>query len=82
MRPDIGKTFSEFRVFLVILISLLLLFSIILVILSTYTIIKPIQQLKHATERLMKSNFDTPIHVTRKMSLGHCNFLRPYASFT
>jgi len=39
MRPDIGKTFSEFRVFLAILISLLLLFSIVLVILSTYTII-------------------------------------------
>lgn len=74
MRPDIGKTFSEFRVFLVILISLLLLFSIILVILSTYTIIKPIQQLKHATERLMKGNFDTPIHVTRKDEFGTLQF--------
>ncbi|PHK50330.1 sensor histidine kinase [Staphylococcus edaphicus] len=70
MRPDIGKTFSEFRIFLAILISLLLLFSIILVISSTYSIIKPIQQLKHATDRLMQGNFDTAIHVTRQDEFG------------
>lgn len=70
MRPDIGKTFSEFRIFLAILITLLLVFSIILVISSTYTIIKPIQQLKHATERLMQGNFDEEIQVTRKDEFG------------
>ena len=70
MRPDIGKTFSEFRIFLAILITLLLLFSIILVISSTYAIIKPIQQLKRATERLMHGNFDEVIHVTRKDEFG------------
>jgi len=32
MRPDIGKTFSEFRIFLIILITLLLVISIISVI--------------------------------------------------
>ncbi|MDG0823004.1 MAG: HAMP domain-containing histidine kinase [Staphylococcus equorum] len=70
MRPDIGKTFSEFRIFLAILISLLLIISIILVISSTYTLIKPIQQLKNATERLMQGNFDTAIKITRKDELG------------
>ncbi|SCS80319.1 sensor histidine kinase [Staphylococcus caeli] len=70
MRPDIGKTFSEFRIFLAILITLLLFFSIILMISSTYTIIKPIQQLKHATNRLMQGNFNTAIRVTRKDEFG------------
>lgn len=70
MRPDIGKTFSEFRVFLAILITLLLFFSIILMISSTYTIIKPIQQLKHATDRLMKGDFSTAIRITRKDEFG------------
>ncbi|WP_436862804.1 sensor histidine kinase [Staphylococcus caeli] len=70
MRPDIGKTFSEFRVFLAILITLLLFFSIILMISSTYTIIKPIQQLKHATDRLMKGDFNTAIRITRKDEFG------------
>lgn len=70
MRPDIGKTFSEFRVFLAVLIILLLAISIILVILSTYAIIKPVQQLKRSTELMMRGNFSTPIKVTRKDELG------------
>lgn len=70
MRPDIGKTFSEFRIFLAILITLLLIFSIILIISSTYSIIKPIQQLKQATNRLMQGNFDTSINITRKDEFG------------
>ncbi|RIP37382.1 sensor histidine kinase [Staphylococcus gallinarum] len=70
MRPDIGKTFSEFRIFLAILISLLLFISILLTITSTYTIIKPVQQLKRATEYLMKGDFNKPIQITRNDELG------------
>jgi two-component system OmpR family sensor kinase len=70
MRPDIGKTFSEFRVFLAVLITLLLIISITLVILSTYAIIKPVKQLKRSTELMMRGNFSTPIKVTRKDELG------------
>ncbi len=46
MRPDIGQTFSEFRIFLAVLITLLLIISISLVIASTYSIIKPVTALK------------------------------------
>src|SRR5699024_12638838 len=70
MRPDIGTTFSECRIFLVILITLLLVISIIWVISSTYMIIKPIQQLKQATERLMDGNFDVPIDIKRNDEFG------------
>lgn len=70
MRPDIGQTFSEFRIFLAVLLILLLTISIILVIASTYAIIKPVQQLKKATEHLMEGDFDTPIRVTRQDELG------------
>ncbi|WP_145459226.1 HAMP domain-containing sensor histidine kinase [Staphylococcus pettenkoferi] len=70
MRPDIGKTFSEFRVFLAVLLTILLLISIILVISSTYSIIKPVQQLKQATQQLMRGRFDQPIKQTRKDELG------------
>lgn len=70
MRPDIGKTFSEFRIFLAVLITLLLIISIVLVILSTYAIIKPVQQLKRSTELMMRGNFSTPIKITRKDELG------------
>lgn len=70
MRPDIGKTFSEFRVFLAVLLTILLLISIILVISSTYSIIKPVQQLKQATQQLMRGRFDRPIKQTRQDELG------------
>ncbi|MEJ7528131.1 two-component sensor histidine kinase, partial [Staphylococcus lugdunensis] len=53
MRPDIGETFSEFRIFLAVLITLLLIISISLVIASTYSIIKPVTALKNATTRIM-----------------------------
>ncbi|RBA01578.1 Heme sensor protein HssS [Staphylococcus arlettae] len=70
MRPDIGQTFSEFRIFLALLITLLLVISITLVILSTNAIVKPIQQLKRSTERMMHGDFDTPTEITRKDELG------------
>ncbi|MCH8646589.1 HAMP domain-containing histidine kinase [Staphylococcus lugdunensis] len=70
MRPDIGQTFSEFRIFLALLIILLLIISISLIIASTYAIIKPIQSLKYATERLMHGDFDTPIKQTRTDEIG------------
>lgn len=70
MRPDIGQTFSEFRSFLAVLLTLLLIISISLVIASTYSIIKPIKKLKQATEQLMDGNFDTPIKQTRHDEIG------------
>ena len=70
MRPDIGETFSEFRIFLAVLLSLLLVISISLVIASTYSIIKPVSALKNATNRLMHGDFQTPIKQTRQDEIG------------
>ena len=70
MRPDIGHTFSEFRIFLGVLLGLLLIISITLVILSTYSIIRPVKLLKNATERLINGDFDTPIKQTRHDEIG------------
>lgn len=70
MRPDIGETFGEFRIFLFVLLFFLLIISITLVISSTYSIVKPIKSLKHATERLMKGDFETPIQQTRQDEIG------------
>ncbi|WP_086428079.1 sensor histidine kinase [Staphylococcus cornubiensis] len=70
MRPDIGHTFSEFRIFLLVLLVLLVIISIALVTWSTYALVKPVKQLKQATERLMAGDFATPIAVTRRDELG------------
>ncbi len=70
VRPDIGHAFGEFRIFLIVLLILLIAISILLVIASTYTIVKPIKQLKYATTRLMNGDFNTPIEITRKDELG------------
>lgn len=74
MRPDIGETFSEFRTFLAVLLILLLFISISLVIASTYSIIRPVQKLKQATERLIEGDFETPIKQTRKDEIGTLQF--------
>ena len=42
----------------------------LLIISSTYALIKPISQLKRATNRLMEGDFSTPIVTTRKDELG------------
>ncbi|KIX91752.1 histidine kinase [Staphylococcus microti] len=70
MRPDINYLLAEFRYFLIVLIGLIVMFSIILVIWSTYALVKPVQQLKRATERMMEGNFNTPIAVTRSDEIG------------
>ncbi|EGQ1637356.1 sensor histidine kinase [Staphylococcus pseudintermedius] len=70
IRPDIGHAFGEFRIFLLVLLVLLVLFSIALVTWSTYALVKPVKQLKYATERLMAGDFATPIAVTRRDELG------------
>ncbi|MGV3041776.1 sensor histidine kinase [Staphylococcus rostri] len=70
MRPDINFLLAEFRYFLIVLIGLLVVFSILLVIWSTYALVKPVQQLKKATERMMEGNFNTPIAVTRSDEIG------------
>ncbi|RAA61168.1 two-component sensor histidine kinase, partial [Burkholderia multivorans] len=59
-----------FRVFLAVLIVLLLIIAMVLIISSTYTLIKPITQLKNATNRLMEGDFSTPIETTRHDELG------------
>lgn len=74
MRPDIGKTFGEFRIFLFVLLIFLLFISISLVIASTYSIIKPIKELKIATEQLMNGNFEIPISRTRRDEIGTLQF--------
>ncbi|AVQ33743.1 sensor histidine kinase [Staphylococcus muscae] len=70
IRPDINYLLGEFRYFLVVLIFLLVAFSIILVIWSTYALVKPVKQLKTATERMMAGDFTTPIAVTRTDEIG------------
>lgn len=70
MRPNIGETFGEFRIFLAVLLILLLIISISLVIASTYSIIKPVTALKKAASRLMYGDFNTPIRQTRQDEIG------------
>ncbi|MCO4325954.1 sensor histidine kinase [Staphylococcus agnetis] len=70
MRQDVGQALGEFRIFLFVLLLLLVSFSIGLVIWSTYSIVKPVKQLKIATQRMMDGDFKTPISKTRDDEIG------------
>lgn len=70
MRQDVGHALGEFRIFLFVLLLLLILFSMSLVVWSTYSIVKPVKQLKIATQRMMDGDFKTPIAKTRQDEIG------------
>ncbi|PTL19967.1 sensor histidine kinase [Staphylococcus chromogenes] len=70
MRQDVGHALGEFRIFLFVLLLLLILFSMSLVVWSTYSIVKPVKQLKFATQRMMDGDFKTPIAKTRQDEIG------------
>ncbi|GAF11880.1 sensor histidine kinase colocalized with HrtAB transporter [Bacillus sp. JCM 19045] len=70
IRPSIEQQLGEFREFLAILITFIILFSILLVFVSTRYIVSPIEQLTRATKRLSKVQFDVVLPTNRKDEIG------------
>ncbi|WP_062350500.1 sensor histidine kinase [Bacillus kwashiorkori] len=71
MRPNIKFLFNEFRIFLSWLLLLMIIFSVIMVIISTKFLVTPIAKLTDATKSLAKGNFAVEIDYTRKDEIGN-----------
>lgn len=71
IRPDIKLLFNEVHLLLGVLFALTIVLSILLVLLSTNYLVKPISRLSHATKQLAKGDFrvDT-LNTKRKDELG------------
>lgn len=70
VRPDSVFQFGEMRIFLAILLILILLFSFILVLLSTSFIVRPIKKLTGATKRIAAGNYHLKLNMNRHDEIG------------
>lgn len=70
MRPSVGDSMGEFRIFLAILLILLIIFSIIFVALSSNLIVAPVVQLKNFAQKIRFGKYDSKNIVNRRDEIG------------
>lgn len=70
VRPDTKQQFGEMRSFLAISLGLLLLFSFILILVSTRYIVNPIKQLAQATQKIAMGNYHIELNGKRNDEIG------------
>ncbi|WP_421378074.1 sensor histidine kinase [Bacillus salacetis] len=70
IRPDINLLFNEMHILFGWLLALTILLSIVLVLVSTKYLVKPISKLSAATKSLSKGNFNVELDTRRKDELG------------
>src|SRR5699024_1032526 len=70
VRPDTQYQFGEFRTFLAVLLLLTLLFSFLLVLMSTRFIVRPIKKMTEATKKIAAGNYHLKLNVNRSDEIG------------
>ncbi|KAA1042756.1 HAMP domain-containing histidine kinase [Macrococcus equipercicus] len=70
IRPDVGQSMGEFRVFLAILLVLIVLFSIFFVLLSSIGIVSPVVKLKSFAERIRSGDYSDVTAIKRRDEIG------------
>src|SRR5699024_3434437 len=70
IRPNTMQQFGEMRIFLAILLIFSLLFSFLLVLISTQFIVNPIKKLTDATKRIAAGNYHLKLNVKRRDEIG------------
>src|SRR5699024_2578814 len=70
VRPNTSQQFGEMRVFLAVLLLFALLFSFLLVLISTRFIVNPIKKLTEATNRIAAGNYHLKLNVKRRDEIG------------
>src|SRR5699024_8507195 len=70
VRPDSMQQFGEMRIFLAVLLILTLLFSFLMVLISTRFVVKPIKKLKEATKKIAAGNYHLKLDVRRNDEIG------------
>lgn len=70
IRPNTSQQFGEMRMFLALLLVLALLFSFLLVLISTRFIVKPIERLTAATKKIAAGNYHVTLNKNRSDEIG------------
>ncbi|WP_077324160.1 sensor histidine kinase [Virgibacillus siamensis] len=70
VRPYTTQQFGEMRMFLAVLLVLVLLFSFLLILISTRFIVKPVERLTDATRKIAAGNYHVKLNVNRRDEIG------------
>lgn len=70
IRPDVGESMGEFRIFLAVLLVLLLLFSAVLIFISARYIVKPVIRLQQYAALIKRGDYSQHAAVKRKDEIG------------
>lgn len=70
IRPNSQVQFGEMRLFLGLMLILMLVFSFLLVLISSRLIVRPINKLTAATRRLATGNYHVKLEVNRQDEIG------------
>lgn len=70
VRPNTTQQFGEMRIFLAVLLVLVLIFSFLLVLISTRFIVKPVKRLTEATRKIAAGNYHVSLNVNRRDEIG------------
>jgi signal transduction histidine kinase len=70
LRPDIERMFGEMRDLLRVLVVLMLVVSVVLLLIATRYLVKPIKRLTAATQQLAEGVFDISLDVSRRDEIG------------
>lgn len=70
LRPNIERMFGEMRDLLRMLVVLTALLSVVLLIISTRYLVKPIKRLTEATQQLAEGEFEIRLDLTRRDEIG------------
>src|SRR5690625_4447002 len=70
VRPNTVQQFGEMRIFLALIVVFSLIFSFILVLMSTRLIVNPIQKLAEATRKIAAGNYHVKLNVHQHDEIG------------
>lgn len=70
VRPDIEQQFGELRIFFALILGFAILLSILLVLVSTRYLVKPIVSLTEATKKIGKGNYNIQLNTNRRDEIG------------
>ncbi|MEC0227384.1 sensor histidine kinase [Paenibacillus alba] len=70
VRPNLEQQIGGVRVLMAFLLGLTFLFSILLIIIFSQYIVKPVKKLTEATKRIVKGHYEIKMDVTRQDEIG------------
>ncbi|TDL98726.1 HAMP domain-containing histidine kinase [Macrococcus brunensis] len=70
IRPDVGQSMGEFRIFLAILLVYILIFTVFFIILSAGYFVNPVKKLQLYAKRIRSGDYSDQSSITRRDEIG------------